>query len=150
MKVRTRTTTARALAVTGTTLTGLPLAAPLVLAVVTLATAGVLRVDFLMPGELFALVITGAGLQLAAAFLADQLATLIGTFAATTVVMFGATTWIADATGLSSGAIAPAGWPLALLLTAYGLYVGAVIGLVAAGIALCRVTFAHSSPVRHA
>lgn len=137
----TRTVTARALAVVGTVLVGVPLTAPFALAAVRFAFAGDLRVDVLIPGELFAVVFLGGATLLAGSFIADRLSMVVGATAATGVVLFGVTAWISDSTGLASGAAEPAGWPLILLSAAYALYVGAVIGLFAVGVALCRSTF---------
>ncbi|MFE7846326.1 hypothetical protein ACFUTX_14155 [Microbacterium sp. NPDC057407] len=150
MNASARTTTSRALAVSGTAITGIPLAAPLALALVSVASTGQLRFDALMPGELFVVVLVGAAVTMAAAFVADRLSIVAGVLAAAAVVSFGGTIWIADATGLASGATPPAGAPLLLMIAPYAVYVISVIGLFITGAALCRATFSDSLHPGHA
>lgn len=134
--------TARALGVIGTTLTGVPLAAPVVLSAVLLLAAGSISFDFLMPGELFSIVIAGGILALAASVIAHHLSVWIGLMTAATAILFGACLWLAEATGLASSRTEPAGWPLFAVVGSYVLYVVSVVGLFVAGVALCRMMFA--------
>lgn len=140
-----RITIARVLAIGGTILAGFPLAAPIVLSLVFLVAAWGLHLDYLMPGEL-AWVVLGGGLLLtvASVFARRRRVLVIASFAVA-AVFIGLTAWLAIATGLGSGAVAPEGWPLALVVGAYAIYVAAAITLVVAGILLCRDLFRRRS-----
>ena len=141
---------ARSCAVTGTVLTGLPIVAPVVLAAALAITAGGVRLDWLMPGELFLLVLVGDILLVIAAVVLRRHIALVSIPAAITVLMFGATALISEATGLASGRTEPSGWPLLLLLVAYGTYVAAVVAVLIAGIILSRTAFARAPHPTHA
>lgn len=135
---------ARSSAIAGTVLAGLPLVAPIALAIPMAIMVGGIHFDYLIPAELFLLVLVGDVLLVIAAVLLRRHIVLVSVPAALTVIMFAATTWIAEATGLASGRTPASGWPFALVMTAYGLYVAAVIAVVVAGILLCRSAFART------
>lgn len=126
-------------------LTGAPLAAPILLMVASLPAGGPLRFDFLMPGELVAFVVAGAGALLAAAILARRLRWAAATGLAAIVALFVLVGVTADTTGLASGAARAEGWPLVLVGGVYALYVLAVIADTVVGVLLCRRLFAPSS-----
>lgn len=132
----------RVVAILGTALVGVPLAAPLVLALAFLAFGDGLHLDYLMPGELVIVVAAGGVLLLLAALVSRRHRLLIGSLLAALGVLFGATTIAATATGLASGSTAAEGWPLALVAGLYALYVGTVIALFVAGVVMCRAAFA--------
>ncbi len=71
-------TLTKVLAVTGTVLVWLPIVAPLVFAVVALATRGRFLLDYLMPAELFPVAFVGGALLVWAAWRARLRRRLIG------------------------------------------------------------------------
>jgi hypothetical protein len=135
---------ARVLAVVGTVLVGLPLAAPLVFAAVMAIARGRMLVDFLMPGELVLLVVGGGVALLVAAVMSRTRGRLIALLLAGVAVSFGAMSVLATATGLASGRTAAEGWPLVVVMGSYSLYVAGVIGLFIAGVVLARELFHHT------
>lgn len=133
---------AQVLGIAGTVLAGIPIAAPLVLLLISLLTGRGARLDFLLPGELIVAVVLGGLCLLAAALLSQGLRVIVGTTLGVVVALFALVGVTADATGLASGATQPEGWPLVVVGTVYGLYVLAVIGQFAVGVMLCRRLFA--------
>jgi hypothetical protein len=98
--------------------------------------AGIFRLDYLMPAELFPLALLGGGLLLWAALRARARRWLIGGSLAGAVVLLFGSQALAVATGLAAGRIEPAGWPWALVLAALALYVVALIVLGVGGVLL--------------
>ncbi|BCW47072.1 hypothetical protein [Arthrobacter sp. StoSoilB5] len=142
VRSRRRIPVARVLAVVGTVLVGIPLAAPICLAAFFLVTAGGLHLDFLMPGELFVLVCGGGVVLFAASLVSRRRRRLTGWLVLVVGLLFAANVVLAMATGLASGETSPEGWPLAIVLGSYGLYVVGVVALFAVGVGLCRELFA--------
>ena len=139
-----RDTLTKILAVAGTVLVGLPLAAPLVFSLIALFAMGIFRFDYLMPAELFPLVLIGGGTLIWAAFRAKHYLRLIGGCIAAAVALLVGSQLLATLTGLASGAIEPQGvwWVLTLggiLLSDLG-----VLGAVVGGILLLRHLFKRS------
>ena len=127
----------KALAVIGTGLLALPLAAPLFFGVMGLVVRGQFRLDYLMPAELFPVAALGGGLLLWAAFRARARRGLIGGSLATGAAALVAGQALAVVTGLASGVTRPAGWPLALVVGALGVYAaGLAAGVVGGGLLL--------------
>jgi hypothetical protein len=138
----------RVLAIVGTVLVWLPLLAPLLFGLIHFARAGRLLVDFLMPAELFPVVLAGSLLLIAASVLARSYRRLIiGGFAAAIVMLVGAQA-LAEVTGLASGAIEPQGIWWLLTLTGIGLYIVALVAVGVGGILLLRRLFGGSQPLR--
>lgn len=131
----------RIFALVGTVLTGFPLAAPIVLAVIARVAGGGLLLDFLLPGELIIVVAAGGASLLTAALIARRRRLAIAMLVGAAVLSFGLTSLFAIVTGLASGAIAAEGWPLAVVIGAYALYIAAVVALFVAGVALTRDLF---------
>ncbi|GHF13104.1 hypothetical protein [Pseudolysinimonas yzui] len=131
---------ARLLAVVGTVLVGLPLVAPVGLAIASLFVGG-FHLDFLLPGELFLVVLAGGAALLGAALVSRRRRWPIGALLAAVVVLLAATALFANATGLASGSTEAEGWPLAIVAGTYALYVAAVVTLFVTGIVLCRDLF---------
>ena len=130
------------LAVAGTVLAGLPLAAPLALTVPRMFAGRPVLVDYLMPGELFVFAVAGGICLLAAGLLGRRLRLSAGLGLASVAALFVLVGLVADATGLASGATRPEGAPLVLVAGTYVLYILAVIGLFVVGVLLCRRVFA--------
>lgn len=121
---------ARVLAVVGTIATGLPLAAPVVLAVILLVLAQGLHLDFLMPGELFPLVLGGGAAVAVAAF-------LLGRFRGWSLTLV-----LLAATLLLAVTLTPEATGVAVVVTAYSGYVLSAAGIVVVGVLVCRAAFA--------
>jgi hypothetical protein len=135
----------RVLAIAGTVLAWLPLAAPLVFALVSLASDGRFRFDYLMPAEVFPVALVGGALLLAAAILAhSRVRWIVASLAAAVILLVGSQA-IAWFTGLATGRIEAAGWPWAIVLAALIGYELAVAALGVGGVLLIRSLFRRSS-----
>lgn len=147
-RARTRTTTrsitTRVLAVTGTAAVGVPLAAPLFLALALMAAGNLPIVDFLVPGELFPVVLGGATVLVVTAILLGRWQVWAFALTAAAMILFAGVNIAAAATGLASGAYPGEGWRLAIVLVVYGGYVAAALALFVFGILLCRSAFGRS------
>jgi hypothetical protein len=120
----------RYLALGGTVLLWLPLAAPLFFGVLFWLTNGEMRVDYLMPAEMFPVVVLGGALLVWAALRARQHRAWIGGgLGAAVLFLFGGQTY-AFYSGLATGAIEPVGLPWTLVLISLALY---ALGIAAAG-----------------
>lgn len=129
------------LAVTGAALAGFPVAAPLVLTLVSfLGRRG--RLDFLMPGELAPVALIGGICALASALIARRLRMTAAVGLGLVVVLLLLVGVASVATGLASGATPAEGGPLFLVAGIYALYVLSVIGLFTIGLLVCRTVFA--------
>lgn len=119
----------KGLAVVGTTLVWFPVLAPVLLAVISWIVDGRFRFDYLMPGELFLLVLVGGVLLVWAALRAHARQKLIGWSLGGAVVLLVGSQALAVVTGLASGAIEPTGlwWTLVIIL--FAAYVLALIAL---------------------
>jgi hypothetical protein len=97
------------LAIAGTVFVWFPLLAPIFFAVVSLVTDGMFRFDFLMPAELFPVIVAGWILLIWAAVRTRSHLKLIawGAGATVGVALIGAV--LAQVTGLASGANEPTG-----------------------------------------
>lgn len=103
------------LAVTGTVLVGFPILAPVALSGIFVITERRFLFDFLMPAELFPLIIAGGGLLVWAAIRTGSKLRLIGWGLGIAVGTLVTGQALAVLTGLASGEIEPTGWPLALV-----------------------------------
>jgi hypothetical protein len=106
---------ARVLAIAGAVLLGLPVLAPFVLGLASLAGSGVFRFDFLLPAEVFPVPAAGFLAAFAAALIARRRRILIGAaFGAGLAALAGAQA-LAAASGLADGSRAAEGplWYLA-------------------------------------
>lgn len=106
----------KVLAVSGTVLVWLPVLAPFILGLGSLIAAGMFRLDYLMPAEMFPVAILGGGLLLWAAFRAHSHQKLIGWSLLTAVVLLFGGQALAVVTGLASGATEPTPLLIALVL----------------------------------
>lgn len=138
----TRNTAARALAITGATFVGLPLAAPIVLAAIALVATGAPRLDYLMPGELFLVALAGGALLLVAALLARRRRLPVVILTVLAAVLIVAVSLAAGLTGIGTGEVPATGAPFGIILGIYGLYVADVVALFVVGVLLCRDLFA--------
>jgi hypothetical protein len=136
----------RALAVGGTVLVWLPLLAPLFLGAVSYVTDGVFRFDYLMPAELFLVVLIGGGLLVWAAQRSGAYLAPISAGMAVAIVALIAAQGTAVLTGLASGETAVGGWQWALALLLLAVYWLAVAFAGVMGIALLRELFGTEYP----
>jgi hypothetical protein len=129
------------LAIAGTVLVWLPIAAPVFFTAAVLLRAGIFRMDYLMPAELFLLVLVGGGLLLWAALRRRARRGLIGWGLGGAVFLLVGSQVLAVVTGLADGRIEPTGWQWALVLAALIGYILAVILMGVGGIVLVRDLF---------
>ena len=129
------------LAIAGNVLVWLPIAAPVFFSAAMLIRSGMFRMDYLMPAELFPLVLVGGGLLLWAALRMRRQRGLIGWGLGGTFVLLLGSQWLAVATGLADGRTEPNGWQWALVLGGLTGYILAVIVIGVGGILLLRHLF---------
>ena len=139
MKKRQRLTLL--LAITGTALVWLPILAPLFFALGSLTRARRFHFDYLMPAELFPLVLAGGLALIWAAIRARTQRKLIGWSFGFALGMPFVGQLLAMATGLASGETEPSGWPWALVLASLGLYALAVAVMGVGGLLLVKDLF---------
>jgi hypothetical protein len=137
----------KSLAIVGTALVWLPLLAPFILLVPRLATGRPLLFDYLIPGELSPVAVIGGGLLLWAAFRARMRRGIIGGGLGAAVALLVGSQALAVVTGLASGEIEPAGWPLAMVLTLFGGYGLALVVTGIGGVLLVRGLFKVADPL---
>ncbi len=131
----------KVLAVVGTALTWLPLLAPIVFALSLLVARGIFRFDYLMPAELFLLVVVGGWLLVWAALRArSRKGLIVGSFGAA-IGLLVLSQALAVATGLASGAAEPSGAWFVLILGMIGIHDLAVAVMAVGGALLVRDLF---------
>jgi hypothetical protein len=129
------------LSAAGSGLVWIPILAPLAFAAIRLIRAGDFRFDYLIPAELFPVVLIGGILLLWAAGRAHLHRGLVGWSLGLAILFLVGSQALAVATGLASGATEPAGWPWALVIAALAGYLLAVVTLAVSGILLLRGLF---------
>jgi hypothetical protein len=129
------------LAIAGTVLAWLPIAAPVFFSLALLFTRPIFRMDYLMPAELFLLVLLGGGLLLWAALRERKRRGLIAWSLGGAVFLLVLSQVLAMLTGLADGRIEPTGWQWALVLAGLIGYILAVIALGVGGVLLLRDLF---------
>ena len=129
------------LAVVGTILVWIPIAAPIVFLLFRLARGGRFGMDYLMPAELFPAAILGGLLLLWAALRAHSRQRLIGWGLAVAVGLLVGGQALAVASGLASGDVEPVGLPWILVLASIAGYTLAVIVIGVGGALLVRDLF---------
>jgi hypothetical protein len=132
------------LATVGTVLVWLPILAPILFSGVTLAQRHVFRFDYLMPAELFPMVLVGGGLLLWAALWARSRRGWIGWGLGIAVGFLVGGQVLAVVTGLASGETEPAGVWFAVVLASLAIYSLAVIAMGVGGVLLLRDLFQRS------
>jgi hypothetical protein len=131
----------RLMAVTGCILVWGPLFLPLIFGLVTWPRSGVFRFDYLMPAELFPVVLVGGGLLFGAALRARIQRRLIGAGLLAAIFFLAAGQALAVVSGLASGQT-EAGWLLAVVMGSLGLYALADLIMGIGGVLLARTLFA--------
>jgi hypothetical protein len=128
----------KVIAYIGTILVFIPILLTLITGAVATIASGILRVDYLMPAELFPLALLGA---LALLWASRRARICKGPIAWSLVVMVGslvASQGTAVLTGLASGKTEAAGWPLFLVVALLALYIASVILQCILGVLLIR------------
>lgn len=136
----------KGIVVIGTVLVWLPLLLPLFFGLASLVVTGKFRLDYLMPMELFLLVLVGGLLLVWAAWNERAHLTLVGWSLGTAVVMLFGSQGTAVITGLASGATPVGGWQWLLVMTMLVIYILAVAGLGLGGLWLIRDLFWPAKP----
>ena len=126
------------LAIVGTALVWLPILAPIGLSVIVIISEHIFRLDYLMPAELFPVVLVGGGLLIWAALWARSRRGLIGWSLGSAIVLLVGGQALAVATGLASGETQPTGGWWALVLASLVIYLLAVVLTGVGGILLLR------------
>jgi hypothetical protein len=128
----------RVVIILGTVLVFLPVVAPLIFGLFSLAGDGIYRLDYLMPAELSFVVLVGGLLLLFGSFRMKAYRGLIGgLLAAAALLLFGSQV-LAVVTGLADGSIEPTGWQFYVVMGGIVLYDLLVVALGVAGIWMVR------------
>ncbi len=133
---------AKSLAIIGTVLVALPLVAPLLTGLTSIGSPGGLRVDYLMPFEIYFVTVAGMVLLVWASFRAHDRKRAIGI---TIGLMLGALVLAAVAaqvTGIANSVEQLAAWKYILTATLGGLSLVAQLALIVEGSLLTRDLFA--------
>ncbi|HNB51658.1 MAG TPA: hypothetical protein PK530_06930 [Anaerolineales bacterium] len=125
--MKTNTLLTKILTILGTAFVWFPILFPLILSIPHSLAVQQFQFDYLMPAELFPLVLVGSLLLLWAAWRTHLHRGVIGWGMGLGLAALVLGQVIASATGLASGAIEPDGWQWALVLGMLGGYVLAVI-----------------------
>jgi hypothetical protein len=139
----------KSLAAIGTVLVGFPILAPLLLMLARVGSGRPMRIDWLIPAELFPLALVGAVLLLVAAFRAGSRKKTVGLGIVAAVVGLGGGMILTAVSGLASGRTEPEGWLWALVVVPIALYTAAVVELTVAGALLIGDVFRRTSVGDH-
>jgi hypothetical protein len=126
------------LTIVGTVFVWFPILAPILASATFFIEVRRLRLDYLMPAELFMFFFVGGGLLIWAALRARLHLKLIAWAAGIAIAMLFVGQGLAMVTGLASGANEATGWRIALVLGSLLIYIGAVIVTGVGGILLWR------------
>jgi hypothetical protein len=126
----------RTIAIIGTIISWFPILAPVVLSLILCITDRYLRIDYLMPAELFPVAVFSGALLVLASFLAKSNRRIIGWGLVIEVIMLIGAQMLAVVTGLASGSTAPGNWQSTLVIILLGLYLLALIIVGVGGIRL--------------
>ena len=126
------------LAVAGTILAGLPIAAPIILAFISLAMDGRFRFDYLMPAELFFLSLGGGAMLIWAAIRAHSRLKMIAWSLGVGIVLLVGSQGLAVITGLADGRVGEESPWFIVLMGMLILFVLAMVSLFIGGILLCK------------
>lgn len=139
--MNTRKWLTRTVAVVGTVLVWLPLVATLLLSLIGTIVDRTLRFDFLMPAELFPLVLVGGALLVGAALLARSRTKLIGGSLGMALVTLLGSQGVAILSGLAHGETGTDSVWFFIVIGLLGAYWVALIVLDVAGLLLLRDLF---------
>lgn len=131
----------KTLAIAGTVLTAVPLLLPLFFGLMNALSGGRFLVDFLMPAELFLVVLAGGAMLVWAAARARSRITWMTWSLSVAVCSLALSMGLAVISGLSSGEIEPQGAAWGVTLAALVVYLLAVLSLAVNGVLLARDVF---------
>lgn len=131
----------RILAIAGTVLVWFPILAPVLISVAIIIKEHIFRFDYLMPAELFPVILAGGGLLIWAALRAHSRWRLIGWGLGTAICLLVGGQTFAVVTGLASGEVEPVGWRWALVLASIVVYSLAIVVIGVGGVLLLRDLF---------
>lgn len=134
------------LAIAGTMLVWLPVLAPVLLFVAVTIRAGMFRVDYFMPAELFPAALAGGGLLLWAALRARSRQSLIGWGLGIAASLLAGGQLLAVVTGLASGETESSGWAWILVLASIFVYSLGLVMIGIGGLLLLRDLFRQAQP----
>lgn len=129
------------LAIIGTILVWLPIFVPIFFSIVSIFSDRVFRFDYLMPAELFLLVLVGGFLLFWAGGRAHEKRGLIGWGLGLAVGLLVGSQALAVVTGLANGETQPGGWQWVLVLGMLAGYIFAVMAVGIGGVRLWRDIF---------
>jgi len=126
------------MAVAGTILAGLPIAAPIIFAILSLIMDGRFRFDYLMPAELFFLSLGGGALLIWAAIRAHSRLKMIAWSLGVGIVLFFGSQGLAVITGLADGRVGEESPWFIVIISMLILFILAMVSLFIGGILLCK------------
>jgi len=129
------------LAVAGTILAGLPIAAPIIFAILSLVMDGRFRFDYLMPAELFFLSLGGGALLIWAAIRAHSRLKMIAWSLGVGIVLFFGSQGLAMITGLADGRVGEESPWFIVLISMLILFILAMVSLFIGGVLLCKYIY---------
>lgn len=135
----------KALAISGTLLVGLPILAPILIGVIAWIATSKLHMDYLMPAELFLLVLIGGALLVWAAVRINSHIKWTGWSLSIATALLAATQGMAVLLGLANGDYPPEGWRFIIVISLLGLFNLAIVILAIGGIRLIVKTFKQGS-----
>lgn len=135
----------KGLALIGTVLMWFPIVVTLGFGAMRTIATGRLSVDWLMPAELFPVVLVGGALLLWASLRAHSRRGLVIAGVAATAGLLVLGQLLAVVTGLASGETEPTGWEAVVVTGAIALYAAGVVVLAVAGVLLVRDLFRHGA-----
>ncbi len=133
-----RSTWTRILAIVGTILVWLPVAFMVLVSIVVAIRAGVFRMDYFLPAEMFPLELVGGALLVVAAILMHWGIKHTAWSYGAMIALLGAVMGATVVTGVDSSPTDPTGWRLALLMGLYAGFGVALLSLASGGIRLWR------------
>jgi hypothetical protein len=128
----------RTLVTIGTVLIWFPMVLPVIFSGSRLLRAHIFRFDYLLPAEIFPVVLVGAALLLWGARRAHLRTAFIGGGFALTLASLALALILAQVTGMASGAVEPVGWPFALVAACFVLFWIGMLAMGVGGILLWR------------
>jgi hypothetical protein len=134
------------LALAGTLLVWFPILTPFLLSLTVLVRARMLRLDWLMPAELFPAALLGGGMLLYAAARARSRLRAIGWRLGLAIGLLVGSQVLADVSGLASGRTSPASLWGVLVVACLAGYALAVVAMGVGGIRLLRDLFTSHPP----
>ena len=128
----------RIIVIGGTVLVWLPIIAPILLSLILLVARGIFRFDYLMPAELFFLILAGGVLLIWGSFRVNLYKKLFVWCFGSAIAGLFISQGMAVMTGLASGITEPTGWPLILVMFFLVGYLISVVVLALAGTRLSK------------